>query len=108
MSAAGRAVIENAEPLDLIVLDDGGRSVTVRLPSPAPRHGCHAAGILIRGGFVNAAVRIGFDADALDDRAALLAPNGSRRPGSGWPPFGGGFEKKTRSAHKVRNGIRRN
>ncbi|MGW0942809.1 DUF5959 family protein [Streptomyces sp. NPDC002623] len=64
--------VEPLEPLDLIVLDDGVQSVAVRLMSPVPQHGYYDAEIIIRSGFVNAAVRVGFNTDDLDDWAALL------------------------------------
>ena len=54
---------EHVEPLALIALDDGGQSVVVRLLSPTPQRGYYDAEIVIRSGFVNATVRIGFNAD---------------------------------------------
>ena len=63
---------EHVEPLALIALDDGGQSVVVRLLSPTPQRGYYDAEIVIRSGFVNATVRIGFNADDVDDWAALL------------------------------------
>ncbi|MFF4632112.1 DUF5959 family protein [Streptomyces griseorubiginosus] len=60
------------EPLDVIVLDDGLQSVAVRLLSPTPQYGYYDAEIVIRSDFVNATVRTGFNADDLDDWAAIL------------------------------------
>ncbi|RRR69687.1 hypothetical protein EHS43_42060 [Streptomyces sp. RP5T] len=60
------------EPLDVIVLDDGMQSVAVRLLSPTPQYGYYDAEIVIRSDFVNATVRTSFNADDLDDWAALL------------------------------------
>jgi tetraacyldisaccharide-1-P 4'-kinase len=48
MSAGGAVVAESAEPLNLIVLDDGLQRVAVRLLSLAPQHGYYDAEIVIR------------------------------------------------------------
>ncbi|KUN13306.1 hypothetical protein AQI96_12345 [Streptomyces canus] len=72
MSAGGGTLTGTVEPLDLIFLDDGAQSVAVRLLSPTPQYDYYDAEIVIRSDFVNATVRTGFNADDLDDWAALL------------------------------------
>jgi len=61
---------ESAEPLELILLDDGLQSVAVRLLSQQGDY--YDAEIVIRSDFVNAAVRTGFDTEDVEDWSALL------------------------------------